>query len=41
VDAAARARAEREDHSPWLFALAPVSFALTLATVIYLSLSSF
>ena len=35
--AAARTRAAREDNSPWLFALAPVSFALTLAVIVYLS----
>ena len=38
---AARARAERADNSPWLFALACGSFALTLATLIYLSQISF
>jgi hypothetical protein len=41
VDAASRARAAREDHSPWLVVLAAASFALTLAGVIYISLSSF
>jgi hypothetical protein len=37
----ARARVAREDNSPWLFALATLSFALALAGVSYLSLISF
>jgi len=37
----ARTRAGSDDHSAWLFALAPLSFALTLACVIYLSLISY
>jgi hypothetical protein len=36
-----RERAVMPDPGPWLFVVAPVSFALTLGTVIYFAVTSF
>lgn len=41
ANSTARDRAARQDNSPWLFVLAPLSFALTLAVIVYLSQISF
>jgi hypothetical protein len=37
----ARERAVMPDPGPWLYLVAPVSFALTLGTLIYFAVTSF